>query len=205
MVTMKAALDTEEKPFDATNDTVMPGVLQMHKETHLGINKVEHKVTAVTDKLNSLSSQSIAEDIEDISPNVIGKVNDMHHLQRLQLGRSFLLYIANQLMGQNMMIMPSKQEEELKKRVQESCFRSTSAAISNLTDSARPSKRRKTMVTPSTVNTEEDNTNKDDEVSMANPTINVPVEELPLLCPVNKHKCLSNLYNKWFGIGKFFL
>lgn len=201
---MKSALDNEEKPLDATIDTVMPGVLQLHRDTHSAINQVDHKVAQVSENLCSLTTQldKIAEDIADISPDVTGKMNDMHHLQRMQLGRSFL-NIASQLMGSNMVAEPSKQEEELRKRLEEDCMYSTSAAISNLTNSAnarpaRPPKRQKTS----------QNTSTTDEISDSDDSIpaeerNIPVEQLPLLCPVNKHSSLSDLFDEWFGIGKF--
>ena len=97
---MRVAIETEKSPLDQNIETVMPGVIQLHRATDISVKQVGVEVHAVRKQVSSLEGtlQKLDDDLKQITPNLVHLVRDVSTESRTQIGRTFLK-IATQLLG----------------------------------------------------------------------------------------------------------
>jgi Transcriptional activator of glycolytic enzymes len=175
MEKMQHALDTEESPLDAKLDHVIPGLKEWHSVNNQAVAHLDRKVDARFTK------------IEDILQECFGslsmKADRQEKLLRQKLANTLMSVATDLLHDDDEMDEDYIPDEELEDHFGET------------TNAAQEQRRSYTGV----------------PLGHRAPTVaalNVPVNDAPAsafkhiqLTP--KHSCLSDLWDEWYGLGKY--
>jgi hypothetical protein len=187
---MRVALDTEQSPVNATVESVLPGVIDMHRLTDSSVKQVATQVSALSEDLIYLKRDmdNLTDILEDVGPDMQVAMRQAHTDSRRQLGRRTFLNIAGQLLGRQIAVAG------------EPAFDDDDASMEDRTEPECPV--RHSVSRRRSVRHEES-----PHLELTTRSTTTVADTLPLngsrLELRKKHKCLMDVYDEWNGTGDF--